>query len=128
MAPGHGDDFAVTAIRSDGGEAVLARRVRVAATFAARLRGLIGRRLAEGEGLLLRRCRAIHTCFMSFPIDVVFLDQEGRVLATARDLPPWRFRAARDAAMVLELPAGTLARAAVGPGARLVLTAWTLLR
>lgn len=86
-------------------------RIEEARTFRSRLRGLIGRRdLASGEGLLLRRTRAIHMCLMRFPIDAIFLDGEGRVMAVYEGLRPWRDSAAvRGARDVLEVPTGTAA-------------------
>ncbi len=117
------DAFPIRAILENGQEVMLASRAEVAGTFWARLRGLIGRPLRAGEGLLLRPCHAVHTCFMSYAIDVAFLDDEGCVLATAENLRPWRWRAVRGAAMALELPAGTLARARVAPGSRIPLPA-----
>ena len=66
-------------------------RARVARTFAERARGLIGTKdLAPGEGMLIEKCNAIHTFFMSFAIDAAFLDSEGRVVKTVRGIPPWR--------------------------------------
>jgi hypothetical protein len=63
----------------------------VARTFAERAKGLIGTKdLPAGEGLLILRCNAIHTCFMSFPIDATFLDREDRVVKTVRKIRPWR--------------------------------------
>ena len=63
----------------------------VATTAWARMRGLIGRRRpAAGCGLLIPRCNAVHTCFMRFPIDVTFLDGDGRVVKTVRNVRPWR--------------------------------------
>ena len=65
-------------------------RARVARTFAERARGLIGTKdLAPGEGMLIEKCNAIHTFFMSFAIDAAFLDSEGRVVKTVRGIPPW---------------------------------------
>ena len=66
-------------------------RVTVARGFFARLLGLMGRRtFPEGEGMLFLRCAAIHTCFMRFPIDAVFLDDGFRPVKTVRNVPPWR--------------------------------------
>ena len=85
-----------------------------------RFRGLMGRRaLAPGHGLLLRPSGSIHTCFMRFPIDVVFLDRELAVLAVSPAVRPWRMRACRGARAVLELPAGDAERAGIVPGDRL---------
>lgn len=71
---------------------ILGVKAKVARTFCERARGLIGTRdLAPGEGLLIERCNAIHTLFMSFPIDAVFLDSHGRIVKTVRGIRPWRF-------------------------------------
>ena len=67
----------------------LACPVAVADTFFTRFRGLMFRKeLAPGEGLLLKHCNAIHCCFMAFPIDVVFLDGNMRVVAV-ETVNPW---------------------------------------
>ncbi|WP_211230080.1 DUF192 domain-containing protein [Desulfovirgula thermocuniculi] len=102
---------------------VLARRVRRAAGFLPRLVGLIGAsELPAGEALILEGCRAVHTCFMRFPIDVAFLDGEGKVLAAVAALPPYRFTLpVRGARRAVELPAGTLAKTGTMPGDRLFL-------
>ncbi len=89
----------------------------------ARMRGLLGRRnLPSGEGLLLRPASSVHTFFMRFPIDVVFLDRDLRVLSVAPHLRPWRTAGRRGACAALELPAGECARRRVEAGDRLVLT------
>jgi uncharacterized membrane protein (UPF0127 family) len=53
---------------------------------------------------------SIHTMFMRFPIDVLFLDADECVLKVVHNLEPWRFAAARGAKYVVELPSGTLVR------------------
>ena len=86
------------------------------------MRGLLGRRsLGAGEGLLLRPAAAIHTAFMRFSIDAVFLDREGVVLQIAHDLQPWRTAARRGARAVLELPSGSARRHGLGAGSKLAL-------
>ena len=66
-------------------------RARVAESFLARARGLIGRPPPPpGEGLLIPHCNAIHTFFMSYPIDVTFLDKEGHVVKKVYNVRPWR--------------------------------------
>ena len=83
--------------------------------------GLLGgEQQPNGEGLLLRPARAVHTWFMRFPIDAVFLDGEGRVLKIAADLRPWRAAGCRGARAVLELSSGESERRGVRPGDRLV--------
>jgi len=91
--------------RQDG--AVVCERCTVADSPLPRMRGLLGRRdLSSGEGLLLRPAGSIHTFFMRFPIDAVFIDREGRIVRVARSIRPWRAAAARGARSVLELRAG----------------------
>ena len=94
----------------------------LADTMWARLRGLMGKRdLGRGQGLLLRPSGSVHTCFMRFPIDVVFLDRELAVLAVSPAVRPWRARMCRGARAVLELPAGETDRVGIGPGDRLTI-------
>ena len=85
-----------------------------------RLRGLLGRReLPRGEGLLLRPSPSIHTWFMRFAIDAVFLSPEMHVLSVRPEMPAWRMAGRRGARAVLELAAGEAARRGLAPGARL---------
>jgi uncharacterized membrane protein (UPF0127 family) len=90
---------------------VLVRAGRKAGTHWSRLRGLIGSDpLGPGEGLLIAPGGQIHTHFMSFPIDALYLDRDLCVVGMDCDLRPWRLgRAYRGARYTLELPAGTLA-------------------
>jgi uncharacterized membrane protein (UPF0127 family) len=70
---------------------ILGVRAKVARTFFQRAKGLIGTRYLErGEGLLILRCNSIHTFFMSFPIDAVFLDRNDKVVKIVRNIRPWR--------------------------------------
>jgi uncharacterized protein len=85
-----------------------------------RMRGLLGRRaLPIGQGLLLRPAGSIHTLFMRFPIDAVFLDGERRVVKVVAGLRPWRAAAGRGARAVLELPAGEAGERGVRAGDQL---------
>ncbi|MGH2920237.1 MAG: DUF192 domain-containing protein [Solirubrobacteraceae bacterium] len=82
-----------------------------------RMRGLLGRAdLAAGEGLLLRPAGSIHTHFMRFPIDAVFLDREQRVLDVRSAIRPWRTARRRGARAVLELRAGEASRRGIAIG------------
>lgn len=100
----------VIAVERERGDVVCAR-CRLADRPWTRLRGLLGRRRLEAdEGLLLRPVGAIHTLFMRFAIDVVFLDRDYVVLRVVENVRPWRFAAARRAKAVLELPTGSAAR------------------
>ncbi len=89
----------------------LGTSVERAATFLSRLRGLIGRpEPRPGEGILLVRCNAIHTWWTAFDLDVLFLNDRGRVLKLIQGLKPWKFtRRVADAHYVLEVPVGTIA-------------------
>ena len=106
---------------ADGG-AEICSDCRVADRVLPRLKGLLGRRgLAPGEGLLIVPAGSIHTLFMRFPIDVVFLDRELCVLRIVPALRPWRLTAARGARSALELAAGEAASRGLRPGVRLTL-------
>jgi uncharacterized protein len=102
--------------RRTGG--VLARDVDRATSFWRRLRGLLGRpALREGEALAIDPCSAIHTWFLPYEIDAVFLDRDFRVVRTFQSLPPYRSARARGRAVqVVELPAGTLLRTGTREG------------
>jgi uncharacterized membrane protein (UPF0127 family) len=101
----------------DGG--VACERCLIADRPLARMRGLLGRPgLESGEGLLLRPAASIHTFFMRFPIDVVFLDRKGTVLKVRRHVRPWRLAGCWGAHATLELPAGEAQRRALHAGVR----------
>ena len=103
-----------------GPRGVVCGRCAVADSPLARLRGLLGRAgLGSDEGLLLRPSGSVHTCFMRFAIDVVFLTDELEVVGVAPAVGPWRARGRRGARAVLELPAGRAAGLAPGDRLRL---------
>ena len=89
----------------------LATRVELAITRRDRRRGLLGRaRLDPGVALVLLPCIAVHTAFMRFPIDVVFVDRRGCAVRIVERLQPWRLAVAAGGYGVIELAAGSLAR------------------
>ncbi|HUW08506.1 MAG TPA: DUF192 domain-containing protein [Anaerolineae bacterium] len=100
---------------------ILVTSGRAADTYWSSLRGLIGSQpLAQGEGLLIVPCNSVHTHFMSFPIDVLYVDRDDRVVAMNHSMAPWRFgRLHRQAHFVIELPAGTLGRSGTEVGDQL---------
>jgi uncharacterized membrane protein (UPF0127 family) len=102
---------------------VLGEQVVRARNLLARTRGLMGAAsLPQGGGLLLEGDNAIHTCFMRFPIDVIFLDKQARVVRLIQAMAPWRVSAiVWRASAVLELPAGTLERTGTQVGDRLAI-------
>ncbi len=92
--------------------ALLSDRCKLATSIPARTMGLLNRSSLEtGEGLLIRPCSSVHCFFMRFPIDVLFLDKENRVLKMYAPLKQWRASCiVRGAKQTLELPAGTIGR------------------
>jgi uncharacterized membrane protein (UPF0127 family) len=101
---------------------VVCERCRVPETRRGRMRGLLGRSdLPRGEGMLLRGVSSIHTFFMRFVIDAVFLDRDLVVVGVNSEVPPWRVVAKRSAWAVLELSGGEGARRGIRPGERLSL-------
>ena len=90
-------------------EQTLVSSGRVADREWTRLRGLIGSEpLRDGEGLLIIPCSSIHTHFMSFPIDVLYVNKDQQVVAIDENMVPWRFgRWRRGVRFVIELPSGT---------------------
>jgi len=100
----------------------LASRLHLAITFFRRLKGLLGTKcLPEGEALLIRPCSSIHTIGMRYPIDVLFMTTDDRVLKIAASVPPGRTAAARGSSYVLELPAGMAVKTETAAGDRLVI-------
>lgn len=91
---------------------ILADQAKIADKFFSRLKGLLGEHgLKEGEGLIINRCSSIHTFFMRFKIDVVFLDKHNKVAALAHSLAPARLAGhSLKARLAIELPAGILAK------------------
>jgi uncharacterized membrane protein (UPF0127 family) len=85
-----------------------------------RMRGLLGRRgLPGGHGLLIEPTWSVHTWFMRFPIDAVFLDRELTVLKIRKHMRPWRTAARFRARSVLEVAAGECDRLRLEVGDRL---------
>jgi uncharacterized protein len=97
---------------------LVAEHVDVAEDLVSRARGLMFRReLAPGHGLALRPCSSVHMFFMRFPLDVVFVDGEGRVVRILAGIRPWRASGiVRGAKAAIELPVGTAARGGLTPG------------
>jgi uncharacterized protein len=111
----------VTVARENGTQ--VCERCTLADSARSRLKGLLGRgRLDRGEGMLLRPAPAIHTWFMRFPIDAVFLNRRLEVVGVTPDLGPWRWARRAGARAVLELGAGEADRLGVRPGERLTLS------
>lgn len=118
----------VVALTSADGSTICETCV-VADRMLPRMKGLLGRReLASGEGMLIRPTSSIHTFFMHFPIDAVFLSRDGEVLKVAENVVAWRARFCRGAHSVLELPAGEAERRAIVSGGQLEIRKLTATR
>jgi uncharacterized membrane protein (UPF0127 family) len=88
---------------------VLATRLEIADSGPKRTKGLLGREgLAPGEGLWIIPCESVHTFFMRFPIDLVYLDRKNKIKKVRNEVGAWRMSACLSAHSVLELPAGTI--------------------
>lgn len=119
MASGKAKTFSV---RNADRDTVLASRAKLASSFVDRFFGLMGRkRVDDGGGLLLERSSSIHSFFMRFRFDAIFLDRESRVVKVVPSMRQWWVafggRGARD---TLELPAGIAARTGTVAGDWLV--------
>lgn len=99
----------------------LASDARIARSYWARLVGLLGRgSLRPGEALVIEPCSSVHTWFMRFTIDVLYIDAAWQVVKTAPGLRPFRLSAAfRSARAAIELPAGAIATTATAVGDQL---------
>ena len=88
----------------------LATNVKVADTLFTRMKGLLGKKeLPQGEALWIKPCFSVHTFFMKFAIDVIFLSKENQVIAAVSNLSPNRMtRLYPQSFSVLELPIGTI--------------------
>ena len=108
----------------------IARQVRLACSFQSRCLGLLSRgAMSKGEGMLLIPGGSIHTLGMRFPIDVVFLNRQMRILGLAEHVRPWRIRVApKGTRCVLELASGQIAAHKLKEGIYLVVDADTLNR
>ena len=90
-------------------------RVKMANTFFRRLKGLMFQSvILPDQGIVLSPCFAVHTCFMRFPIDVVYLDEDFTVLEK-ETIPPWRMgKRIKGTKMVLETAAGAAEQLEMG--------------
>lgn len=94
-------------VRNKSKKTLLTDRADIADTSKKRKIGLLKHtKLEPGEGLWITPCEAVHTIGMKFPIDIVFLDKQRRVVKIRSDVQRWRMAACLRAHSVLELPSG----------------------
>jgi hypothetical protein len=96
----------------------LAQRAIVAETLFTRIKGLIGRKeLSPGEAMVIKPCNSIHTLFMRFPIDVLFVDKDHKVIKAIPALAPFRVAPiCFGSVLAVELPTGTITSTSTAPG------------
>jgi uncharacterized membrane protein (UPF0127 family) len=113
--------MSVVRVINESRRRVLGGNIRMADTLAARLRGFLFRRQpAAGEGLFLAPCKGVHMYGMRFPLDILFIDQAGLVVAAHPGLAPGqRTPVYRSAMYALELPSGAIADTGTAVGDRL---------
>lgn len=101
---------------------ILASKAKLADKFISRLKGLLGKKsLLSEEGLIIYPCKQIHSAFMRFHFDAIFLDPDFNILHIEKEMPPFRISPLiRKACIVVELPAGTVEKTGTEPGDRLV--------
>ena len=88
---------------------VLATRLEVADSGPSRNKGLLGRKgLEHGGGLWIIPCESVHTFFMQFAIDLVYLDRKNRIRKVCHSVRPWRISLCLSAHSILELPSGAI--------------------
>ena len=98
----------------------LASDARAARSLRSRAVGLLGKSsLPAGRALLIEPCSSVHTAFMRFAIDVVYVDRSRRVVKVVANLKPFRMSAARGRCSVIELPSGVIAASKTAPGDQL---------
>jgi uncharacterized membrane protein (UPF0127 family) len=101
---------------------VVATRLEAAFDSASRKKGLLGRdAMPADSGLVIAPCGGIHTFFMRFPIDVLFLARDGRIVKVCEAVQPWRLALAPTAFCVVELASGIARDRAVRRGDDLAL-------
>ena len=101
---------------------LVATYVEVAETRQARRKGLLGRETMPADSaMMISPCLSVHTAFMRFPSDVVFVDRDGRAVQVIHNMQPWRVAASLKAHAVIEMAAGRTRDCGIQLGDRLYL-------
>lgn len=103
----------------------IARNAVIADRFFTRFKGLMCRKdFGNIDGICIKRCKSIHTFFMRFNIDVIFIDRDGLISEIIKGLEPWRISPyVKEAEFVIELPEGTIDRTETSVGDEISLAA-----
>ena len=108
-------------VRNRTRNTVLGDAVDLADTSDKRRTGLLKHtKLEPGHGLWIVPCESVHTFFIKFAIDLVYVDKKNRVRKVRNAVPPWRLSACLSAHSIIELPAGTALQTGTQPGDELV--------
>jgi len=87
----------------------IASRAEIAGSGMKRSKGLLGRKgLERGEGMWIVPCEAVHTFFMQFALDLIYLDKKNRIRKVRSNVSPWRVSACLSAHSIIELPVGAI--------------------
>lgn len=102
----------------------LAKDAALANTVFTRIVGLLGRSgLKEGEALVIKPCTSIHTFFMRFPIDIIFVDKNGRAIKLISSMEPFKLTGIYfKASFAIELPQGIIQATSTKEGDRISVT------
>jgi len=104
-------------VRNQTRGTILGDAIDMADSSAKRRTGLLKHeRLPPGEGLWIVPCESVHTFFMKFAIDLVYLDRQKKVRKVRSAVPPWRASVCLSAHSILELPAGTIVQSGTAVG------------
>jgi len=102
---------------------ILADNAIIAGSFLKRVKGLLGRRVFNyGQAIVLRPCNSVHTFFMRFPIDILFINRDNIVVKAISGFAPFRFSPiCLTSRFVIELPAGRIESTLTSQGDQLIL-------
>ena len=110
-------------VMANGSDFLLSGNIRTADSFIRKLFGLVfSAPLKEGEGLIIDNCSSVHTFWMRYPIDILFLDSDNRIIRFFEDLKPFRVTPfIRGASKTVELKSGSVRACSLKTGDRLKL-------
>ncbi|ART75880.1 hypothetical protein B4U37_07485 [Sutcliffiella horikoshii] len=96
--------------------------INIADTFTKRFIGLMFKRSIHNKGIMLSPCNSVHMFFMRFPIDIIFVNGDGRILLSIKELKPWRVSPiVKNSSHVIEMPCGSIERYNLYKGTSIVI-------
>ncbi len=103
---------------------IIVEDLRIATGLLSRAIGLLGRKSVNpGSGIMFPKCRSIHTHFMMFPIDIIFIDDQNRITELSEYLKPWKILIAKnkESRHIIEIAAGSIEKDKLTIGSQLEL-------